>query len=146
MELVRHSKADGQTQDSALQVDHSLQLDGLPGIWVNTNTDSCGIVKVAISVKDSRLFVRTFGAGDPEPNDWGESEADHVYAGSTSSRTGAGFTAWYVFDFSQVHLQANWNQGLLVLASFTSFKDGSKRSNYFSREFFHRQQPQRLEN
>jgi hypothetical protein len=67
----------------------------------------------------------------------GESEADHLYANNISSGVAAGFTAGYRFDFCETHLQANWNQGLFVLASFTSFKDGSKRSNYFSREFFH---------
>jgi|SRR5215467_5835505 len=139
MELVRPSEADGQTHDpDALQVNHPLQLDGLPGTWVNTNTDSRGIVEVAIRMKDSRLFVRAFGAGDPEPCDWGEVEVDQTYAGSISSHVAAGFTAGFDFDFSRIHLQANWNQGLLVLASFTSFKDGSRRSNYFSREFFHR--------
>ena len=87
-----------------------------------------------------------FGAGDPAPSEWGEIEADHIYASSISSHAASGFTAWYDFDFSQIHLQANWNQGLLVLASFTSFKDGSKRSNYFSRDFFHRELTQQQEN
>ena len=147
MELMRPSETDSQTQDpDALQVDHPLQLDGLPGTWVNTNPDSRGIVKVAIRVRDSRLFVRAFGAGDPEPCDWGEAEADQTYAGNVSSHVAAGFTAGYDFGFSGIHLQANWNQGLLVLASFTSFKDGSRRSNYFSREFFHRAVPRQEEN
>lgn len=140
MELVKSSHAENRAQDSgATQVDHALQLNGLPGTWLNTNKDSCGIVKVTIAVDGPSLLVRAFGAGQPVPSDWGEVEADHIYASSVSSRGASGFTAWYHFDFSQIHLQANWNQGLLVLASFTFFKDGSRRSNYFSREFFHRE-------
>lgn len=145
MELVKHSHANDRTRDST-QLPEPFQLDGLPGTWLNTNKDSCGIVKVAIAVKSHSLLLRAFGAGDPAPSDWGEVEADHIYANSISSRVAAGFTAWYDFEFSRIHLQANWNQGLLVLASFTSFKDGSKRSNYFSREFFHRELIQPLEN
>ena len=107
------------------------------GCSLPTNSASRGIVKVVITAQGSKLMVRVFGACDPDPCDWGEMEADYVYANNISSHTAAGFTAWYRFDFSETHLQANWNQGLLVLGSFTSFKDGSKRSNYFSREFFH---------
>ncbi|HEY6352081.1 MAG TPA: hypothetical protein VI636_22015 [Candidatus Angelobacter sp.] len=140
MKLVKHSQAEDRAEEwAAIQVGHSLQLEGLPGTWLNTNKDSRGIVKVTIAVKGPKFLVRAFGAGEPAPSDWGEVEADHIYASSTSSRVAAGFTTWYDFDFSQIHLQANWNQGLLVLAGFASFKDGSKRSNYFSREFFHRE-------
>lgn len=147
MELAKHLSSEYGTQDSSsAQRSQTLQLDGLPGIWLNTNRDSHGIVKVVVAVQGPRLLVRAFGAGDPETCDWGEVEANQTYAGSVSSRVAAGFTAWYDFDFSRIHLQANWNQGLLVLASFTSFKDGSRRSNYFSREFFHRELPRQEEN
>jgi hypothetical protein len=114
----------------------SLRLDALTGVWLNTNTASRGIVKIEITAHGSKLAVRVFGACNPDPRDWGIVEADYVYANNISSHIAAGFVAWYRFDFSETHLQANWNQGLLVLASFTSFKDGSKRSDYFSREFF----------
>jgi hypothetical protein len=113
-----------------------LQLNTLPGIWLNTNRASRGIVKVVTTLHGSKLRIRVFGASDPEPCDWGEVEAEALYANNISSHLAAGFIARYRFDFSETHLQANWNQGLLVLATFTYFKDGSKRSNYFSREFF----------
>ena len=139
MELLQYSKAEDRLEKPGEgQNGHALQMDSLPGVWRNTNSEARGIVKVEIAVKGSRLIVRAFGAGEPEPADWGEVEAEHIFGNNISSHVAAGFTAQYDFDSSQVHLQANWNQGLLVLASFTSFKDGSKRSNYFSREFFHR--------
>jgi hypothetical protein len=139
MESLQYSKAEDRVESSGRgQNWHALQLDSLPGIWRNTNSEARGIVKVEIAVRGPRLIVRAFGAGEPEPSDWGEVEAEHIFGNNISSHTAAGFTAQYDFDFSRVHLQANWNQGLLVLASFTSFKDGSRRSNYFSREFFHR--------
>lgn len=117
---------------------HALQMESLPGIWLNTNSETGGIVKIEIALRGSRLVVHAFGAGVPGPSDWGETEADNIFSNNISSHTAAGFTAHYDFDFSQVCLEANWNQGLLVLASFTRFKDGSNRSNYFSRDFFRR--------
>jgi hypothetical protein len=138
MEALKFVKAEDRVEHPAMQNGSHLQLDALPGIWLNTNSESRGIVKVVITARGPGLAVRVFGAGDPAPYDWGEVAAEHIYAGNISSRMAAGFSAWYRFDFSEIHLQANWNQGLLVLASFTSFKDGSNRSNYFSREFFHR--------
>jgi hypothetical protein len=139
MEALQYVKAEDRVERSGRAPNgHALQMDSLPGIWRNTNRETRGIAKVEITVRGSRLIVRAFGTDEPRPSDWGEVEAEHIFGNNISSHVAAGFTAHYDFEFSQVHLQANWNQGLLVLASFTSFKDGSRRSNYFSREFFHR--------
>lgn len=139
MELVKCVKAEDRVETSDItQKGYALRLDSLPGTWLNTDGGTRGIVKVVTAVNGSELTVRAFGAGDRDLIDWGEVGADYIYANSLSSRVAAGFTARYRFDFAEIHLQANWNQGLLVLASFTSFKDGSERSNYFSRDFFHR--------
>jgi hypothetical protein len=139
MESVKCVKAEDRVEKSDItQNGYALRLNRLPGIWLNTDSGTRGIVKVVTAVNGSELTVRAFGAGDPDLIDWGVVEADYIYALSLSSRVAAGFTARYRFDFADIHLQANWNQGLLVLASFTSFKDGSSRSNYFSRDFFHR--------
>lgn len=139
MELLQYAKVEDRVERPGEgQNGHALQMDSLPGIWRNTNNETRGIVRVEIAVRGPMLIVRGFGAGAPDPIDWGEVAAEHIFGNSISSHRAAGFTAQYDFDSSQVQLQANWNQGLLVLASFTSFKDGSKRSNYFSREFFHR--------
>jgi hypothetical protein len=139
MEALRSVKAEDRVErlDSAHNGSF-LSLDALPGTWLNTDGTDRGITKVVITVTNSKLVVQVSGAFDPEPCDWGEAEADHLYANNISSGIAAGFTAWCRLDSRETHLQANWNQGLLVLASFTSFKDASKRSNYFAREFFHR--------
>lgn len=139
MESVKYVKAEDRVEASGITRNgYALRLDSLSGIWLNTDSSTRGIVKVVTAASGSELTVRAFGAGDPDLIDWGEVEAEYIYANSLSSREAAGFTARYRFDFAEIQLQANWNQGLLVLASFTSFKDGSSRSNYFSRDFFHR--------
>jgi hypothetical protein len=138
MEARKFAKLEDRVEDSVTHNASCQHLDALQGIWLNTNSHSGGIVKVVIHTQDLKLKVRVYGAGDPTPFDWGEVDAEHIYSSNIASQTAAGFTAWYRPDHAEIHLQANWNQGLLVLASFTSFKDGSSRSNYFSREFFHR--------
>jgi hypothetical protein len=44
----------------------------------------------------------------------------------------------YDFGFLVTILAAYAKQGILVLDTFNTFTDSSGRSNYFSREFFHR--------
>ena len=139
MEALKFAKLEDRVEPRATQKESSLQLDSLPGTWLNTSSDNGGIIKVIITLQDSKLRLRVFGDAGSGSRDWGEVEVEHLYANHVSSQAAAGFTAWYHLDHADIHLQANWNQGLLVLASFTSFKKGSKRSNCFSREFFHRQ-------
>jgi hypothetical protein len=139
MEALKFAKLEDRVEPRATQKESSLQFDSLPGTWLNTSNDSGGIIKVIITLQDSKLRLRVFGAAGSGSRDWGEVEAEYLFANNISSQAAAGLTAWYHLDHADIHLQANWNQGLLVLASFTSFKNGSKRFNCFSREFFHRQ-------
>jgi hypothetical protein len=79
--------------------------------------------------------LNAFGAG--APRDWGKVVAV-PHAGGVDAHDLAGFLAVYDFDFMQMSLAANVNKGLLIIASYNTFRDGSARSNYFSREFFYR--------
>jgi hypothetical protein len=51
------------------------------------------------------------------------------------------FIAKYDLEFAETLIEGNVNAGLLVLAAFHTFRDGSRRANYFSREFFHEVTP-----
>jgi hypothetical protein len=139
MEALKFVKLEDRVEPQAMQRASFLERGALPGTWLNTS-DSGSIGKVVITLQGSKLRLRVFGAAGPDSRDWGEVEAEHIYANNIASQVAAGFTAWYRLNHADIHLQANWNQGLLVLASFTSFKDGSNRCNCFSREFFHRQE------
>ena len=79
--------------------------------------------------------LNAYGAG--APRDWGK-VAVIPHASGVDSHDPAGFLAVYDFDFMQMLLAANMNKGLLIIASYNTFRDGSRRSNYFSREFFYR--------
>jgi hypothetical protein len=67
--------------------------------------------------------------------DWGTTDVA-VFTATPSSRIGAGFTCLYDFGFAETRLQGMIVKGLIVLAQFHSFKDDSRRVDYFVREYF----------
>ncbi|MFY9608547.1 MAG: hypothetical protein WAU45_08020 [Blastocatellia bacterium] len=115
------------------------EIDPTPllGEWVNTNTATRGIEKVVIHRDGDDVFIRVFGAWSPSPCDWGEARADVLYSTGVQSSDVMAFSAAYDFGFLETRLEANLSLGLLVIANLNTFRDGSGRSNYFSREFFY---------
>jgi hypothetical protein len=111
----------------------------LVGTWLNTDKATPGIVKLILSVRDGAFVVRAFGACTPSPCDWGEVDG-LVYSGGVDSDEGMAFTVSYRFGFLETILAVYLKSGILVLDSFNAFKDGSGRSDYFSREFFYQQE------
>ncbi len=118
----------------------SRQLDTSPllGFWRNTNNISLGIAAIEISDRDERLSIRAYGVGESSTVDWGEVMAP-AYANDCSSADAMAFSATFGAQGIRCHLQANIKQGVLVVAYFTEFNDGSGRSNYFSREFYYKE-------
>ena len=106
-----------------------------PGTWVNSNPDTTSIARLEISESGGNLWLRAFAIGPDGLIDWGLTDVK-VFTAGPSARTGAGFTSAYDFGFAETRMQAMIMKGLLVLTQFHSFKDGSKRSNYFVREYF----------
>ena len=137
----------------------------LAGTWYATDHEASGVVRLELTPHDGTLFVRAFGANDGadsadgagsagsagsadavdgaqdgedgEPYDWGEIEATS-YGSSVTATDAMAFSAIYNFGFMVTVLAAYAKQGILVLDTFNTFTDSSGRSNYFSREFFHR--------
>jgi hypothetical protein len=115
------------------------QVDPAPmlGTWFATDKQSAGVVRLELTERGGAFIVRAFGAGTPEPVDWGEVPAV-AYAKSVVCGEGMAVSAAYDFGFLESLLAAYTKGGILVLDTFNTFKDGSGRSAYFSREFFHR--------
>ena len=115
-----------------------VKADATPllGSWTNTNLETDYISRITIREIDNTIVIHAYGASSPEPIDWGEVEATPYVSGS--SRECAGFYARYAFDSLETHLAANQKLGILVIQSYTSFKDGSGRLSHYAREFFHR--------
>ena len=139
MESARFVKAEDQLK-TANPVSRSESLDITPllGTWMNTNKESRGITRVVLTSNGGMLMVRVFAGGDGSPTDWGEVEAEAVYAASINSKEAAAFTASYDLDSAESHLEANMSIGLLIVASLNRPKDRAGQSNHFSREFYHR--------
>ncbi len=114
-----------------------LEAASLAGVWRNTNIASAGIVSIEIRESGEGLAVRSFGAGKSGLKDWGETQAT-TYAKDWTSPDAMAFSACFDAGDMACHLQANIKQGVLVVAYFTVFNDGSGRSNYFSREFYYK--------
>ncbi len=131
MKLAKYMRADTQ-----LPTEGTLNLSPLVGTWINTNLETNHIIKVVTdSQGDGALTVHIYGADSPNPIDWGEIKTTPVVIGTTLE--GVGFHAHYDFGEIEILLAANHSKGVLVIQTYTTFKDGSERPNYFSREFFH---------
>lgn len=112
-----------------------MDLSGLPGIWINSNPDTNGIVRLVISEADDKVSLQVSAIGPDGLIDWGATDVA-VFTSTPKSRVAAGFTCRYDFGFAETRLQAMIVKGLIVLAQFHSFKDGSGRVDYFVREYF----------
>jgi hypothetical protein len=114
-------------------------LDPAPllGTWINTNPRARGMARIILAASGGRFTVRVLGANGASPIDWGEVPAA-AFAHDAGSREAMAFAAAYDLGFLRADLQANVKQGVLVVASFNEFTDGSGRCSYFTREFFYR--------
>lgn len=132
-----------------------VALEPMAGHWVNTDVRSRGITHVTCSVRDGALYVGVTAAGPDGPIEWGEvpaavyadisvtggarstvEPASTHYADTSATGGGPAFRAVYDHGFMRVHLQGRLNIGILPLAIFTEFVDGSGRSDYYAREVF----------
>lgn len=107
------------------------------GDWLSTNSATRGIARLKITADDDGLILHAFGAYPPSVLDWNAARGK-VFADGVGSKRGLAFRAVYDFGFKETYLQAKVKKGVLVVANLNKFKDGSGRSNYFSREFFYR--------
>lgn len=113
-----------------------LDLSSLFGRWKNTNTATRGISEIIIGEAGENLRVQTFGARASGLSDWGERDAT-AYAYGVAGNIVAGFEVTYDFETQETLVTAIHNRGVLVIHAYHRFKDGSGRSNFISKEFFH---------
>ena len=121
--------------DGRQLVEGESDLSPLLGDWVNSNPQTDYISKLSVARQNGALVVHIYGANSPEPIDWGEAKAIAYVTGGTLDIIG--FHARYDFGEIETFLAANQKLGILVIQSYTSFKDTSGRMNHFAREFFH---------
>jgi len=122
---------------AAVEPQRRLDFAALTGTWTNTNPSAPGIIRLVLTESGGDLSVRIFGAGAPQPSDWGEVPA-RPFADGSGLTQATSFTAFYSLSFMSVWLQTYVVKGVLVVVAFTRFQDGSGRTSYFSKEFFFR--------
>lgn len=125
---------------TARETDDRLDPTPFLGTWMNTNIASNGIVKIAMTRTDGIFTMQVFGACTPAPCDWGEAVVDQ-FVESGGAHGGGAFSSFYDFEFMDSYLHGWIKLGVLVVVKFDRFKDGSGRSNRFSREFFYQSEP-----
>ena len=112
-----------------------MDISALPGVWVNSNPNTNGIAQLVISEADGKVSLQAYAIGPDGLIDWGTAEVN-IFASTPWTRVGAGFSCLFDFGFAESLLQGMIMKGLLVLAERRTFKDNSKRVDYFVREYF----------
>lgn len=113
----------------------TLDLSDLVGVWQACDQDTRGVVRVVLKKKGSDLTVQVFGSCHPTPCDWGVVRGI-AYAESVSDQQAIAFSAQYDPGFKEAIVTGRLDQGSLIVETYNRFKDGSNRSNYYSRGYF----------
>jgi len=113
----------------------AMDVQALPGVWINSNPHTSGIARMVMSEANGKLSLQVFAVGPDGSIDWGSTDVK-VFAGLPTSKAGAGFTCKFDLGFVEIELQGMIMKGLLVLAQFHRFKDNSKRADFFVREYY----------
>ena len=124
---------------AAPRIDISL----MAGRWHKTNDKAQWIGRVDIDVDGDELLVHVFGGGlGPSPADWGTARSEIVYGSWLTSGDGlaGAFLCRYKLPDASVEVQGNLNLGLLVVATYVTFREPGPRANRFTREFFRQEE------
>ena len=112
----------------------TLSLKNLVGTWSTCDKNTRNIVRVVLGAKGSSLTVQVFGACSPTPCDWGVVEGI-AYGDNVSATEASAFSAVYNFSFKDVIVTGQLDNGTLIVETYNKFKDGSGRSNYYTRTY-----------
>ena len=124
---------------AAPRIDISL----MAGRWLKTNEKAQWIGRVDIAVDGDDLVVHVFGGGaGPSPADWGTARSEIVYGSWLTSGDGlaGAFLCRYELPDASVEVQGNLNLGLLVVATYVTFREPGVYANRFTREFFRQEE------
>lgn len=112
-----------------------VDLSPFVGSWTNTKEDSGQLPKVELRCENNQLYMKAFGAGKNELVEWAEEKCE-VYTDNIQKGTAIAFITKFQFDKIDVDITANVKLGVLVVQTYTKFRDGSNRLNYYAREFY----------
>jgi len=126
--------------DPALTDPSTISTEKLIGRWVNSTRQTRGIAECLIERDGQGMSVTIAGVGVSGHQIVWPRAAARVMANleeEAGQRTAA-LAANFDFGFLKSETYIRINKGVLVIVLFNSFRDDSGRSNYVTREFFHR--------
>lgn len=127
------SKKDDLT--SEFYYEWGTNLESLLGEWTNVNPKTGQISRIIMSSEDDETYIQCFGQLEDGEQDWGQTPCQ-LFSDNVSSPVIEGFVGSYDLDFIEIMIVGNIKYGVMVVQSYNTFKDGSKRNNYIAREFF----------
>jgi hypothetical protein len=111
----------------------------LAGTWVNVNHATKSAVAFVVATSAKGITVDGFGACSPTPCEWGRISGT-VFGPNVSAKAGTAFEAQWNFGFSRTVVLATYAAPrkipTLTVQEFTTFTDGSHRSDYTVTEQF----------
>ena len=116
-------------------------VEAMTGRWLKTSDAPQWIESLDVTADGDVLRIHVHGGTtEPSPADWGTVSSKIVYASSmaTGDARGGGFVSQYELGDMDIELQANLNLGLLVVATFVSFRTAGAFADRFTREFVRR--------
>jgi hypothetical protein len=113
--------------------------EALAGRWLNTNSQTRGIAEVSIEQDAGTFIIKIVGVGADGPILWPAARATPFASlEEEGGQRSVALAADFDFGFMKAESFIRVNKGVLVIVLLNSFRDGSGRSNYVTREFFYR--------
>jgi hypothetical protein len=138
----------GEPQLSRRSIEHipldapqsRIEAEVIDGRWFKTSDKPQWIERLVIETDGDATYIEIFGGLAPSPKEWGRVRVETAYAnGPNTSKANAGaLVAHYDLDEMSIEVQANFNLGLLVVATFVRCKQPGPLADRFTREFFFR--------
>lgn len=118
--------------------DGAIDPGPLVGRWKNTHPAPRGLVEIALEPADGAVRLRVWGSGRRGPREWGEVRGELFTCIEEDDAASAAALVSYDFGFMASELQVRQNKGILAVTTFNRFHDVSGRSDYVTRDLFHR--------
>jgi hypothetical protein len=117
----------------------TLHADKVIGRWLNTNPETQGVAEIIIEQAGEFFFVSVFGAGENDLIAWPKTKATALAnLEEEAGQRALALAVDFDFGFMRAETYLRVNKGVLVIVAYYIFLDGSRRSNYVTREFFYR--------
>lgn len=120
-----------------------IAVESMAGRWLKTNDKPQWIGRVDVTIEGDGVVAHLFGGGTaPSPADWGTARSEVVYGSwlTNGDALAGAFVCRYDFSDFSAEVQANLNLGLLVVATYITFREPGPHANRFTREFFRREE------